>query len=88
MTDLNSITRKNLDGTNFELSIPRVAGVRSETVARITVNHGLFTYTLTKFARDMNGEERVMHGSNCRNYTTATGALKAAEKFLAAELAR
>lgn len=87
MTTNEISTKSNGKGT-VELSIPRIPGVRSEMVARITANPETFDCTLTRLRRDADGQESVLSGNNCKAYFRPARAMRAAKKFLEAELAR
>ncbi len=80
------ITRTKISDNRFEMSIPRIPGVRSEYVAIIEIAN--FELTVTKCRRDVDGEISVMYGKNCIKYGTAKGAHRAAEKFLMTEAAK
>jgi hypothetical protein len=83
---MTNITRTKINDNRFEMSIPRIPGVRSEMIAIIDIaNLGI---TVTKCLRDTDGELHVLHGRNCIPYSTAEGAYRAAEKFLVTEDAR
>jgi hypothetical protein len=81
---MENITLTKINDNRFEMSIPRIPGVRSETIAIIDIAN----LTVTKCLRDTDGELHVLLGKNCIHYSTAKGAYRAAEKFLATEDAR
>ena len=76
-------TTNHIDG-RIELSIPRIAGKRSEMVAYVDGNTA-GRFMVTKVRRDVDGEEHVLRYKNCLTYASRDRAVRVATEFLAAE---
>jgi hypothetical protein len=66
----------------IEMSLPRIAGVRSETVAIIQTNGRDGDWEMTKAIRHTDGELQVLPYRACRTYSSQARAIRAAQKWL------